>query len=57
MFSPGIPALPVTYTCLPIPSACQATPTCACLQTQAVAGAGTCTEASPGALQVSIAAP
>ena len=57
MFSPGIPTLPATYNCLTMPSACQATPTCACLQARSVAGAGTCTETAPGALRVSIATP
>jgi hypothetical protein len=57
MFSSGIATIPPTYGCLPMPTACQSTPTCNCLETQAVGGAGACTEISPGALRVSLAAP
>jgi hypothetical protein len=55
--SGGIPSIPPTYTCLPVPSACLPTPTCSCLQSQGIAGAATCAEVSPGALRVTLAAP
>jgi hypothetical protein len=56
-FSPGVPAIPPTYTCLAVPPACMPTPTCACLQSQGIAGSATCAESAPGALRVSVAAP
>jgi hypothetical protein len=57
MFSSGIASIPPTYGCLPMPAACQSTPTCSCLQAQSAAGAATCAETAPGALRVSLAAP
>ena len=53
----GIPAIPPTYGCLPVPAACQPTPTCACLQQQGIAGSATCAMSAPGALKITFAAP
>jgi hypothetical protein len=52
----GIPEIPTTYACLPVPSACTPVPTCSCLQAEGIGGAATCAEVSAGALKVTLAA-
>ena len=46
-----------SYRCTALPAACMTTPTCACLQTQGVAGSGNCTMAGQGAVTVTLLAP
>jgi hypothetical protein len=46
-----------TYRCTALPAACKTTPTCACLQTQNVAGSGNCTMGAQGEVTVTLLAP
>jgi hypothetical protein len=46
-----------SYHCTALPAACTTTPTCACLQTQGVAGSGNCAMAAQGAVTVTLLAP
>jgi hypothetical protein len=55
-FLPGLPTGTPTYSCLPVPSTCPPTPTCACLQTGGVVP-GACQMTGAGQLTVTLAAP
>ena len=46
-----------SHRCSALPTACKTTPTCACLQTQGVAGSASCTMAGQGDVTVTLPAP